>query len=54
MRILPVLSPWAAEEGTLTTGIPLWLTPILAILLLWVLAIGLLIWVLRRRGKTRR
>lgn len=50
MEIFAVLVPLAAEEKTTTTGIPLWLTLVLAILLLWVLAAGLLIWVLRRRS----
>ncbi|WP_250001941.1 hypothetical protein [Actinoplanes sp. M2I2] len=53
MKILAALGPLAAEENASTGGFPLWLTPFLAILLLWVLAIRLLVWALLRRGKKR-
>ncbi|MGK5683751.1 hypothetical protein [Actinoplanes sp. URMC 104] len=49
MKIFAVPALLAAEETAPTTGIPLWLVAVLAILALWVLAIGLVIWALRRR-----
>ena len=54
MKILSAPALLAAEEVSTSAGFPLWLMPVLAIVLLWVLAIGLAIWVLRRRARSRR
>ncbi|MFF5078532.1 hypothetical protein ACFY36_15885 [Actinoplanes sp. NPDC000266] len=49
-----IMAGLAAEETSSGVGFPLWWTYVIAIVLLWVVAIGLVVWALRRSRRRRR